>query len=259
MNFVTVQGRRIEVARLSSARPRQGYPTIVFLHEGLGSVAMWRDFPQQVADAVGCDAVVYSRYGYGNSDPLVQPRDVRFMHDEGLNALPELLDKLSIERPILFGHSDGASIALIHAGGAKRPLAGVIVMAPHVLIEDVCIDSIKAIKGVYDDPKTRLRERLARFHADVDSAFRGWNDIWLDPELPSWNIEAYLPAIDCPILAIQGEDDAYGTMDQIDRIARQAGDVRLLKLADCGHSPHKDKPAEVLDAVTAFVERIVKT
>lgn len=258
MNSVTVKGHRLEVVRLPSSHPKPGYPSIVFLHEGLGSVAMWRDFPQQVADATGCEAVVYSRYSYGKSDPLQQPHDVRYMHKEGLEALPELLDKLALEKPILFGHSDGASIALINAGGTSRPLTGVIVMAPHVMVEDICISSIEAAKAAYDDPGTKLRERLAKFHADVDSAFRGWNDIWLHPEFRFFNIEEYLPTIPCPVLAIQGEDDEYGTMDQIERIARQAGDVELVKLADCRHSPHKDQPAAVLEEVTAFVQRLME-
>ncbi|RTL58143.1 MAG: alpha/beta hydrolase [Rhodocyclaceae bacterium] len=258
MTYLTVQGHRIEVVRLPSSHPKAGYPSIVFLHEGLGSVAMWRDFPQQVADATGCEAVVYSRYSYGKSDPLLQPHDVRYMHKEGLEALPELLDKLALEKPILFGHSDGASIALINAGGTPRPLTGVIVMAPHVMVEDICISSIEAAKVAYDTPATKLRERLAKFHADVDSAFRGWNDIWLHPEFRFFNIEEYLPNIPCPVLAIQGEDDEYGTMDQIERIARQAKDVELVKLADCRHSPHKDQPAAVLEEVTAFVQRLME-
>ncbi|HEX5394404.1 MAG TPA: alpha/beta hydrolase [Rhodocyclaceae bacterium] len=256
MSFVTVQGRRIEYVRLPSAHPRKGSPCLVFLHEGLGSVAMWRDFPQQAADATGCEAVVYSRYGYGKSDPITASHDVYYMHDEGLKALPELLDNLGISKPILFGHSDGASISLIHAGGAGRDLAGVIVMAPHLMVEAVCISSIEAAKVAYDNTETRLRERLAKFHANVDSAFRGWNDIWLHPEFLRWNIEEYIPRIQAPILAIQGEDDEYGTMEQIDRIARLAPDVELAKLADCRHSPHKDQPQAVIDAVKEFISRL---
>ena len=259
MSFITVQGHRIEFVRLPSAHPMEGYPSIVFLHEGLGSVAMWRDFPQIVADATGCESVVYSRYGYGKSDPITRPHDVDFMHNEGLNVLPELLDKLSLHKPILLGHSDGASIALICAGGTKVPLTGVIVMAPHVLVEDVCIRSIVAAKAIYDDPETHLRERLAKFHAHVDSAFRGWNDVWLHPQFPFWNIEEYLPTISCPILAIQGEDDEYGTMHQLHRIARHAKDVQLLKLAVCRHSPHKDQPEAVLEEVGAFVQRLMSS
>lgn len=255
-NYVTVQGHRIEYVRLPSAHARKGSPCLVFLHEGLGSVAMWRDFPQQVADATGCEAVVYSRYGYGKSDPITASHDVRYMHDEGLKALPEFLDKLGISHPVLFGHSDGASISLIHAGGTGRDLAGVIVMAPHLMVEPICISSIEAAKVAYNQPETRLRERLAKFHANVDSAFRGWNDIWLHPDFLRWNIEEYVAKIDVPIMAIQGEDDEYGTMEQIDRIGRLAKDVELVKLADCRHSPHKDQPQAVIDAAQAFIARL---
>ena len=255
MQQVTIQGRQIEYVRLPSAHPRPDAPPIVFLHEGLGSVAMWRDFPQRVADAAGCEAIVYSRYGHGRSSRLEKPRDVRYMHDEALLALPEFLDKLAVDRGILFGHSDGGSIALIHAGGTGRPVAGVIALAPHVMVEDV------TVRGIADTVETwrttDLPSRLGRYHGDVDSVFRGWYDIWLAPAFRAWNIEEYPPAIACPILAIQGEDDEYATMEQIDRIARQARDVDLVKLADCRHSPHKDQPEAVLAAVAGFVARLL--
>jgi pimeloyl-ACP methyl ester carboxylesterase len=228
---------------------------MVFLHEGLGSVAMWRDFPQRVADATGCEAVVYSRYGYGRSERLEQARDTRYMHDEGLKALPEFLDRLAIDKPFLFGHSDGASIALIHAGGCTRPVRGLIAMAPHVMVEPISITSIAAAKLAYES--SDLPERLGRYHKDVDAAFWGWNDIWLHPDFLAWNIEEYLPRITAPILAIQGEDDEYGTMAQIDRIACKASDVELVALADCRHSPHKDQPEAVIAAVAEFVVRIL--
>ncbi|MBT9496284.1 MAG: alpha/beta hydrolase [Zoogloea sp.] len=228
---------------------------MVFLHEGLGSVSMWRDFPQRVADASGCEAIVFSRHGYGKSTPIAEPRGVRYMHDEALTTLPALLDALGVEAPFLFGHSDGGSIALIHAGGAHRPLAGIIVMAPHVLVEEVSVTSIEQAKVAYRN--TDLKSRLGRYHADVDSAFWGWNDIWLHPEFRHWNIEEYLPTIACPVMAIQGEDDEYGTMDQIERIARGAPDVDLVRLADCRHSPHKDQPEAVIEAVAGFVTRIL--
>lgn len=252
MSFITVQGRRLEYEFIPSADA--GAPVIVFLHEGLGSLALWRGFPARVAGATGCPALVYSRYGYGQSDPLTGPRRADFMHDEALHALPELLDRLAIHKPILFGHSDGGSIALIHAGGAQRPITGLILLAPHVMVEDVSLESIQAARGTYET--TDLREKLARYHADPDSAFRGWNDIWLHPEFRTWNIEEYLPRIACPILAIQGENDEYGTMEQIERIARSAPHVELLRLPDCRHSPHRDRPEAVIEAVTRFVERI---
>jgi pimeloyl-ACP methyl ester carboxylesterase len=277
-HFVVAAGHRLEYVRLPSAHPRAGAPAIVMLHEGLGSISLWRDFPQRVADATGCETIVYSRYGYGRSDPLLAPRRPDFMHDEARIALPELLDNLGLESPILFGHSDGASIALIHAGwigsggrdtgptgrpqvespGAPReggPVSAVIAMAPHVLVEDISVRSIRQAKVAYENDG--LRDRLARYHHDVDSAFRGWNDIWLDPAFRDWNIEEFLPSIRCPVLAIQGEDDEYGTMDQVDRIAARAPDVELVKLADCRHSPHRDQPDAVLAAVAPFVARVL--
>ncbi len=250
--LLEVAGHRIEVERIETAAPTR--PTLVLLHEGLGSVAMWRDFPGRLAHAAGCNALVYSRYGYGKSDPLAEPRAVRYMHDEALVALPELLDRLGIERPILVGHSDGGSIALVHAGARKRAVAAVVTLAAHVLVEDVSVSSIAAAKVAYET--TDLRSKLARYHADVDSAFWGWNRIWLDPAFRAWNIEAYLPGIECPVLAIQGEDDEYGTMEQMRRIGAQVRDVELLELEDCRHSPHKDQPEAVLDAVTRFVDRV---
>jgi pimeloyl-ACP methyl ester carboxylesterase len=252
MPFVEVAGRRIEYERIEVAPA--GRPTLVFLHEGLGSLAMWRDFPGRVAHATGCNALVYSRYGYGNSEALHENRTVRYMHDEALVALPDLLARTGVARPILVGHSDGASIALIHAGGTTLPVAGLILMAPHVMVEDISVTSIAAAKVTYET--TDLRAKLGRYHADVDSAFWGWNRIWLDPEFRAWNIEEYLPRIACPVLAIQGEDDEYGTMEQLRRIGRAVPDADLVDLADCRHSPHKDQPEAVLEAITRFVDRI---
>ncbi len=252
MPFTTAAGHRIEYEHVEVAGRRR--PTLVFLHEGLGSVAMWRDFPGRLAHATNCDALVYSRHGYGQSEPLVAPRAVRYMHDEALVALPEFLDGLRVERPILVGHSDGASIALIHAGGSSRAVTGLVLMAPHVLVEDISIASIAAAKIAYET--TDLRTRLARYHADVDSAFRGWNDIWLDPDFRAWNIEEYLPRVTCPVLAIQGADDEYGTMDQLARIERGIADAELVELSDCRHSPHRDQPEAVIEVVRRFVDRI---
>jgi len=252
MHFVEVCGRRLEYERIEVAAA--GRPTLVFLHEGLGSIAMWRDFPARAAHATGCNALVHSRYGYGNSEALHEDRSVRYMHDEALFALPEFLDKLAIERPILVGHSDGGSIALIHAGGTRRPVAGLVLMAPHVMVEDISVTSIAAAKVAYET--TDLRAKLARYHADADSAFWGWNRIWLHPDFRQWNIEEYLPHVACPVLAIQGADDEYGTMEQLERIARAVPDVELVELADCRHSPHRDQPDAVLEAMTRFVDRI---
>jgi pimeloyl-ACP methyl ester carboxylesterase len=250
--FVDVCGHRIEYERLEVASADR--PTLVLLHEGLGSVAMWRDFPSRVAHATGCNALVYSRYGYGNSDSLREPRGVRYMHDEARQALPELLKRLGIEAPILLGHSDGGSIALIHAGARLCPVTAVVTLAAHVMVEDISVASIAAARTEYET--TDLRGRLARYHADVDSAFWGWNRIWLHPDFRAWNIEEYLPRIACPVLAIQGEDDEYGTMEQMKRIGAQVRDVALLELEDCRHSPHRDQPQAVLEAVARFVDRV---
>jgi pimeloyl-ACP methyl ester carboxylesterase len=252
MAFVHAAGRRLEVERIAAGVP--GRPPLVFLHEGLGSVAMWRDFPARVAHACGCDAIVYSRHGYGRSEPLDAPRGVRYMHDEALAALPEVLSATGAARPVLVGHSDGGSIALIHAG-AGHPVAGLVLMAPHVFVEDVSIASIAAAGRAYES--TGLRARLARYHDDVDSAFRGWNDIWLHPDFRAWNIEDALPGIRCPVLVIQGADDEYGTMEQVRRIAAAVPDADVLELADCRHSPHRDQPDAVVEAIVRFVDRVV--
>lgn len=243
--------------RLEYAWIEDGEPTLVFLHEGLGSIAQWRDFPQKVARATGCRALVYDRYGYGKSDVLREPRvGVEFMHDAALNELPELLENLAIENPVLVGHSDGASIALIHAG--TYLVRGVAVMAPHVFIEDICVASIQKAKEQFET--TDLSGRLGKYHRDARKTFHLWADAWLDPAFRDWNIEEYLPRIKCPLLAIQGEGDEYGSMAQLDAIARQAGGpCELLKLPDCGHSPHKDQPEKVLDSVSGFIKKIIGT
>ena len=251
--FVQAAGHNLEYRLIPAHQVNR--PTLVFLHEGLGSLAMWRDFPAKVAAATGCRTLVYSRYGYGESDVLTEAFGVRYMHDEALVALPELLDKLGIDRPVLVGHSDGGSIALIHAGGAGRNVAGLILMAPHVFVEDISIASIAQAKVAFET--TDLGQKLGKYHRDPVKTFRGWNDIWLHPDFRSWNIEDCLPHIRCPILAIQGEDDEYGTMAQIEAIAAQATgspDVELLKLADCRHSPHRDQTAAVIDAIGRFTD-----
>jgi len=227
-------------------------PLIVFLHEGLGSVSMWRDFPAQLCAAAAARGLVYSRPGYGRSTP--RPHDekwgVEFMHVQAREVLPALLAALGIDttrdKPWLFGHSDGGSIALIHAASFPDRVAGVIAAAPHIFVEDISVASIAQTRETYLN--TDLRSKLARHHDDVDSAFWGWNDIWLDPAFRAWTIEALLPQITCPVLAIQGVDDEYGTMAQIDGIAAAVPQARLLKLAGCGHSPHRDRAETVIAA-----------
>ena len=252
--FIRNGGVQIEYEWLGPRGPAQDVPPIVFLHEGLGSISLWRDFPQALVDLVGATGLVYSRQGYGRSDPLQAPRTPRYMHTEALERLPQLLDELRVQSPLLLGHSDGASIALIHAGGARRPVSGVIAMAPHVMVEQVSIDSITAARQAYLD--TDLRARLGRHHADPDAAFWGWNDIWLHADFRAWNIEEYLPNIAAPVLAIQGLDDEYGTLEQIRSIARRARRVQLLELPDCGHSPQRDQNAAVLAAAASFIRSL---
>jgi pimeloyl-ACP methyl ester carboxylesterase len=247
-----IDGRRIEYGFVQPAGADGG--DLVMLHEGLGSVSMWRGFPEQLARATGRRTLVYSRHGYGGSSALEGPRSVDYMHEEARVWLPAILERLDIRRPILFGHSDGASIALIHAAGAASDVTGIVALAPHVKVEDVSVRSIVAAKVAY--LQSDLAARLSRHHADADSAFWGWNRIWLDPAFRSWNIEALLPSIRCPLLAIQGEDDEYGTMEQIAAIARAAPQTRLLALPACRHSPHRDQPEAVLAAAAEFAAGI---
>jgi pimeloyl-ACP methyl ester carboxylesterase len=228
-------------------------PVLVFLHEGLGSIRQWRDFPAKLAAATGLRALVYDRYGYGQSDVLQEPkRTVRFMHDEALVSFPQLLKALNIENPWLIGHSDGASIALIHAG-AGHVVRGVVAMAPHVFIEPLCLKSIDKAAEAFEN--TDFAQKLGRHHRDARKTFYGWADVWLDAEFKGWDIrEEYLKNIRAPVLAIQGHDDVYGTMEQLDEIQRRvAGPCTLLKLGNCGHAPFRDQPETVLGAIREFL------
>lgn len=251
--WVPVQGRRIEYRWFDPEMPIADRPPIVLLHEGLGSVSMWKGFPQSLAVVTETRVIAYSRFGYGDSDtPAPRPIATRMLEEEALGVLPELLRTLGIERPVLLGHSDGASIALIYSGTHRDEVSGVIAMAPHVFVEDMCIASIESAKQAYLE--TDLRERLARYHRNPDRAFWQWNRLWLDPEFRAWNIEHYLPSIRCPLLLIQGNEDEYGTMEQLERIARKAKLTETLRLARCGHSPHRDQTAQVLAAAHRFME-----
>lgn len=254
MPQISAAGHSLEYQWIAGGPAHGAAPTLVFLHEGLGSIRQWRDFPEKVAHATGCRTLVYDRYGYGKSDVLREARvGAEFMHDGALNELPELLENLGVVNPVLVGHSDGASIALIHAG--TYPVRGVAVLAPHVFIEDICVESIARVHAGFETGG--LRAGLAKYHRDAGKTFHLWADAWLDPAFRQWNIEEYLPRIKCPLLAIQGEDDEYGTMAQLDAIqARAGGPCELLKLPACGHSPHKDRPAQVLDAVISFIRKL---
>ncbi len=241
---------------------------MVFLHEGLGSVSMWRDFPAQLCTALGCRGLVFSRPGYGQSSP--RPSQERwapdFMHRQAHEVLPALLNALDVRGPIwLMGHSDGGSIALLHAAGQASTspstpaldhpatLAGLIVMAPHILVEDLSLRSIEQARLAY--LQGGLREKLARHHADPDSAFWGWNQIWLDPAFAPWSIEGELSRITVPVLAVQGLNDEHGTLEQIRGIARRAPQTELLELPDCGHSPHRDQPQALIAGISQFFKR----
>jgi pimeloyl-ACP methyl ester carboxylesterase len=250
MPSVQAAGRSLNYEWVGSA----GRDTLVFLHEGLGSIRQWRDFPAKVSAATGRRALVYDRYGYGASDVLSESRrNVHFMHDEALRVLPDLFLNLDIKNPVLIGHSDGASIALIHAGGGFAVKA-VVAMAPHVFIEPLCLKSIDQAAESFE--KGDLAKGLGKYHRDARKTFYGWADVWLDPDFTSWDIrDDYLPRIACPVLAIQGEDDEYGTMAQLDDTKRRVKRCELLKLPDCGHSPFKDQPEKVLSAIRSFIEK----
>lgn len=251
MPFLTAAGRRLDYRWIEPKRA--GRPPLVLLHEGLGSIELWKDFPDRVAEATGCGTLVYSRYGYGRSDRLEEPRGVDYMHREALDSLPEVLAATGVCEPVLVGHSDGASIALIHAGAGRWNPRGLVLAAPHVFVEDITVESIAAARTIYRE--TDMPRKFARYHDDPDGTFRGWNDIWLHPDFRAWNIEEVLPGIRCPMLLIQGLDDEYGTLAQLDAIERGAGGpVGRLELADCRHSPHRDQPAATLAAIVRFVD-----
>lgn len=228
---------------------------LVFLHEGLGSVELWREFPAAVAALTERPALIYSRQGHGQSEPVSDSRPARFMHDEALTVLPVLLDRLSIDQPLFVGHSDGASIGLIHAGTGERPIAGMVALAPHVFVEPRSVKGIEAARKDFAD--SDLEERMAKYHRDPRRTFYAWYDVWMSPEFRDWNIEGVLAGIDAPLLLIQGADDEYGTMAQIEAVARGvSGPVERLWLDDCGHSPHLDRPQEVIEATVAFANRL---
>ncbi|MGI9150040.1 MAG: alpha/beta fold hydrolase [Limnohabitans sp.] len=248
---ITWQGRPVRIEHQWLCAAHTDAPLMVFLHEGLGSVAMWKDFPQQLCEALHMRGLVYSRPGYGQSTPRAADEhwDPDFMHRQAHEVLPALLAALGVtEAPWLFGHSDGGSIALLYA--ARHATAGLMVMAPHILVEEVSVTSITQARETYEN--TDLRQRLSRYHADVDSAFWGWNRIWLDPRFRSWSIEEDIRAITCPVLAIQGIDDEYGTLAQIRGIAARVPHTQLLELPHCGHSPHRDQPEILLQGCVTF-------
>jgi len=217
---------------------------------------MWRDFPRQVAQLTGCNVLTYSRTGYGRSSPCILPRPLTFMHDEGLNILPQIIEVAEIQKAVLVGHSDGASIALINAGGiTDKRIQGLILMAPHVFVEELTLASIREAKASYQS--TDLRSRLARYHGDkVDNTFLGWAQAWLDEDFANWSIEEFLPKIEIPTLLIQGELDNYGTLRQLEEINKHLpGGADMFILPRCGHSPFREYPSEILQSIAAFLEK----
>ena len=262
---ISIQGIGLETLSIAAPAGAEA-PTLVFLHEGLGSVRMWRDWPALLCAQLGCAGLVYSRQGYGQSDPVPDVRGPSgqkdgqrhgrllpdYMHCEAWEVLPALLHALGIERPVLLGHSDGGTIALLHA--SRFHVRGCIVMAPHVMVEPVSLQAITQARQAFEQGPLRLR--LAPYHADVDCAFWQWNDAWLNPAFHHYDIRAELGSITAPLLAIQGEGDAYGSFAQLDEIALQVPQTRLLKLSDCGHSPQRDQPEAVAQAIEAFVSQL---
>ena len=260
VDFIDIDwaGCTISIEHQWIAGPKSA-PLMVFLHEGLGSVSMWKDFPQRLCAAAGCRGLVYSRPGYGRSTPRAADKALQpdFMHRQAYEVLPALLQVLKIEveidRPWLLGHSDGGSISLLYAAAFPQRIAGVIVLAPHILVEDLSLASIEKARTAF--LQTDLPHRLARHHDNAASVFWGWNNVWLSPGFRNWNIENEIGAIGCPLLAVQGIDDEYGTLAQIRGIANRVAEAELLELPACGHSPHRDQAGPLLACVSAFMQQ----
>ncbi len=272
VEFATIEsaGRPVRIEHQwhgRNDRERRDRPLMIFLHEGLGSTAMWRDFPRRLCAALGMRGLVYSRPGYGRSTPRARDErwPVDFMHRQAWDVLPAFLHAVGVdaraERPWLFGHSDGASIALLYAARFAAATAGVVVLAPHIVVEDISVLSIARARARYlaTDGRPDLRGRLARWHDDPDSAFWGWNDIWLDPQFRTWTIVPELSAIRAAVLAVQGSNDEYGTLEQIRGIARVVPETRLVEVPECGHSPQRDQPARVIEETCRFVAQFAVT
>lgn len=249
-DFLDLPGGPIEYVDLPGDA---GLAPLVLLHEGLGSASLWRDVPARLHEATGRRTVVYSRHGYGQSAVVTEPREVDYMHREAREVLPRVLERLALDEPVLVGHSDGASIALIHAGTpGLAPLSALVLLAPHVIVEDESIAGIEQARETF--LSTDLEQRMARHHADSAATFWGWNDIWLSPAFRSWDITDVLGHVDVPVLAVQGHDDQYGTLHQLDLVEEGvAGPVRRVHLDDCGHAPHLERPDATLEAVTGFL------
>jgi pimeloyl-ACP methyl ester carboxylesterase len=251
-SIARLNGLELEYVRLDGD---PASPTLVFLHEGLGSITAWRDFPQRLCAQTGLRGLIYTRYGNGFSSVLREKRTASYMHDEALQTLPALLEQLAVESTMLIGHSDGASIAMLYAAEYPQLVRGLVLEAPHLFVEKL---SVRSIAGIRTEYCAGLRERLARHHADPDATFFGWNDIWLSPEFAGWNIEEAVQRLAAPVLAIQGRDDQYGTLAQIDALVRHHHDTDALLLAHCGHAPHRERTALVVAAVAGWTQERVR-
>jgi len=256
--MIIADGRQLECRWVGPDDVADDKPVLVFLHEGLGCIALWRDFPETLCRELGLRGFVYSRAGYGGSEPCDLPRSVSFMHHEGQVVVGQVLDAAGIKKAILVGHSDGGSITLIHAGSdTSGRICGVVTLAAHVFNEDISVKSIKAAKVAYDEGD--LREKLKKYHGEnVDCAFRGWNDVWLHGDFLAWNIEEFLPGIRVPALVLQGADDPYGTQKQVEAIVAGIGaGAQKHIIADCGHSPHLEQAEQTRRQIAAFVRNDV--
>jgi pimeloyl-ACP methyl ester carboxylesterase len=255
--FLRINASDLEYRMIGPAP--DGAPTIVMLHEGLGSAALWGDFPEKLQAATGAGVLVYSRAGYGASTPAKLPRPLDYMHIEALDVLPKLLDAIGFRRGLFVGHSDGASIAAIYAGSHQdHRVQGVAMIAPHFIVEDISVSSIAEIKQAYET--TELKAKLARWHRDVDNAFYGWNGAWLDPKFRNWDISEYLAYIRVPVAILQGADDQYGTIRQIEIAQEECYcpvDVTLIPGA--GHSPHREAPNVTLDTISEFANAVLRS
>jgi pimeloyl-ACP methyl ester carboxylesterase len=254
--FLTINGSDLEYRMIGPAP--DAAPSIVMLHEGLGSAALWGDFPDKLQAATGAGVFVYSRAGYGASTPVKLPRPLDYMHIEALEVLPKLLDQIGFRRGLLVGHSDGASIAAIYAGSHQdHRVQGIALIAPHFIVEDISVKSIAEIKTTYET--TNLREKLSRWHKDVDNAFYGWNGAWLDPKFRDWDISDYLAYIRVPVAIVQGANDQYGTMRQVEIAQDECYcPVDMTVIPGAGHSPHREAPEMTLDAVADFAKAALR-
>jgi pimeloyl-ACP methyl ester carboxylesterase len=254
--FLAIGTQRLEYRMIGPRSDAE--PTLVMLHEGLGCVGMWGDFPDKLQATTGCGVFVYSREGYGQSSLAKLPRPLTFMHQEAQQTLPKILDAIGFQRGLLVGHSDGASIAAIYAGSHQdHRVGGIVLIAPHFIVEDVTSASIAEMRKAYDT--TELRARLARYHADVDATVHGWSDVWLKGDFREWDLAEFLTYIRVPVLIVQGEDDQYGTVRQIE-IAKEECycPVEVALLPGARHVPQREAPEATLKVVTEFIKRVLE-